>query len=346
MAENSAIEWTDHTFNAWEGCTKVAAGCANCYAEARAERFGSVKWGPKGTRRVASESYWRQPVKWNREAEKAGVCRRVFCASLADVFEDWNGPMHRSGQRLFWSHTPYGDKWHWIGEDDTAGGEDLVSMDSVRNRLFDLIDQTPSLDWLLLTKRPENIRRMWDLGRGRPNVWLMTSVATQEDADRNVPELLRCRDLAPVLGLSCEPLLGPVKLDTLLHGGPPRWLTGEIDHGDPTIDWVIAGGESGPSARPMHPDWARSLRDQCAAAGVPFFFKQWGEWAPESQIGPIQTACDCVAMDQLGDEYSPGDFMAPEANVERLCRVGKKAAGRLLDGVTHDEYPRALTPNT
>lgn len=271
MAENSKIEWTDHTFNPWMGCTKVSPACANCYAERDFDhRYGKVKWGPTGTRVLTSDANWKKPVQWNKDAESSGVRPRVFCASLADVFEDWQGPIV-----------------------DSKGNATGSSMDDVREHLFRLIDATPNLDWLLLTKRPGNIVRMWfdpDSLNGfpyRPNVWLGASVESAEYLHR-IDSLKCCGSMAAVLFLSCEPVVGP--MPTL----------GEHIDG---IDWVITGGESGPSARPADPDWFRSIRDQCAAHEVPFHFKQWGEF---------------------------------DAN---QIRVGKKNAGRLLDGETHDGLP-------
>lgn len=338
MGENSKIEWTDHTFNPWMGCTKVAAGCANCYAERDMDKhYHKVQWGPHGTRVKTSEANWRKPLKWNREAEAAGVRARVFCASLADVFEDWEQEIRHSDGSIvhrcekchhetgFDSLYPYGMPCNcW-------GVYRATTMNTLRADLFALIDATPWLDWLLLTKRPENISRMWCSHVNtdglppsklfRRNVWLLTSVAEQGDADRNVPELLKCRDLVPVLGVSAEPLVGPVDLT---HW----WPDGVGNEVPPTIDWVIAGGESGPNARPMHPDWARSLRDQCQAADVAFHFKQWGEWAP----------CEFGA----GERHDPPPselshyFDSPPYKV---WRFGKKAAGRLLDGREWNEYP-------
>jgi len=220
-----------------------------------------------------------------------------------------------------------------------------ATMDDVRRRLFALIDATPNLDWLLLTKRPENIKSMWwgDLVTGfrpksRENVWIGTSVENQEYANKRIPELLKCRDLSPVLFLSCEPLLGPVDLSQIpIHGynlphldvlrggswtGSPWGFVNS--HNAPRIDWVITGGESGPNARPSHPDWFRSLRDQCSAAGVAFHHKQGGEWGPIETANPVQ---ENNAMYHVCD------------GGERLYRVGKKAAGRLLDGVEHNEFP-------
>lgn len=314
MAENSAIEWTHHTFNPWRGCT-----------------------GPNGARVVAAESQWKQPLKWDREAEKAGERRRVFCASLADVFEDWDGVMrHHSYGDLAINEA--GDIWpssfpSMMPNADDWGVREYTIAD-VRRRLFQLIDDTPHLDWLLLTKRPENIRRMWprmdNQGHGwhKQNVWLGTSVENQEQADKRIPELLKCRDLSPVLFLSCEPLLGPVDLhDYLWAGELPQ--TRKVD-GKGIVNWLICGGESGHHARPMHPEWARSLRDQCQAAGVPFFFKQWGEWA----------------LEESEAQRAYQEPRLPWADSGDLCpmyNVGKKAAGRLLDGREWNEFPEVLS---
>jgi protein gp37 len=341
MGENSAIEWTHHTFNPWIGCTKVADGCTHCYAESFANRYGKAKWGPIGTRVKTSEANWRKPVKWNREAEAASERRRVFCASLADVFEDWDGPiLHSSGEREPRTLAVKESEVEWY------------TIDLLRRDLFKLIDATPWLDWLLLTKRPENIRRMWPIkydqseakaicstpeGYAHPyyrgNVWLLTSIATQADAYKNVPELLKCRELVPVLGLSAEPLLGALNIKQFFFrctgcGSEPCECNGL------TIDWIIVGGESGPHARPMHPDWAHSIRDQCSAAGVPFFFKQWGEWAP------LEVCAEPAA------KWTPCGVDKTHLFDDRECvfRIGKKAAGRMLDGKLHDEYPQVEVP--
>ena len=270
MGENSKIEWTDHTFNPWIGCTKVSPGCQHCYAESLAARFGKAEWGPTAQRVQTSEAYWRKPLGWARKAKAEGVRRRVFCASLADVFED---------------------------------REELAPW---RRDLFRLIEETPRLDWLLLTKRPENVNAMIeahsyasDAGLWlsvNDHVWIGTSVENQEQAERRIPRLLDMP--AKLRFLSCEPLLGPVDLVPFLQKG---------------IDWVIVGGESGPQARWMMPDWVRQVQADCEDANVPFFFKQWGEWAPPA-----------------GGEWQ----FEPE-----MVKVGKKAAGRLLDGRTWDEVP-------
>lgn len=282
MAENSKIEWTHHTFNPWMGCSKVHTGCAHCYAEELMDnRYGKAKWGPQGTRVRTTEANWRKPLQWDRAAASAGERHRVFCASLADIFENWDGDIVDS-------------KGRQLMKPDI---QRRVTMDDMRVDLFRLIDATPHLDWLLLTKRPENVRRMWpeiDIQsqqqaddrneRGemyRRNVWLGTSVSDQETADKAVPKLLDCRDLSPVLFLSAEPLVGAVDL-TYLRGRQFEWwdafngqhVTHSSQQNCPTVDWVIAGGESGVSRRPMELRWAEYLRDQCRAADVPFFMKQ------------------------------------------------------------------------
>lgn len=321
MAENSGISWTDHTFNPWMGCTKVSPACKHCYAERDMDhRYAKVAWGPNGTRVLTSETNWKKPLKWNRQAAGGGSRARVFCASLADVFEDWNGPIVNNGTPV-----TVADDGSLIRNPDCPFGHREATMDDVRRQLFALIDATPNLDWLLLTKRPENILRMWNeptnnalspFPMKRSNVWLGTSVENQEYADKRIPELLKCRDISPVLFLSCEPLVGPVELSVPWDG----------EQALPTlqVDWVIAGGESGPDARPAHPDWFRSIRDQCDEADVPFHFKQWGEFGPESLASPVQINNAMFEVCEHG---------------ERVYRVGVKQAGRSLDGVTHDAFP-------
>lgn len=281
MVENSHIEWTDHTFNPWEGCQKVGPGCDNCYAEARDIRFtGGTHWGPGAPRRLTSDANWRKPMKWNRDAVTAGTRPRVFCASLADVFDNAVDPA-------------------W------------------RTRLFALIRATPNLDWQLLTKRPGNIAAMLpaDWGTGWPNVWLGCTVVNQVEADRDVPKLLAVP--AVVRFLSVEPMLGELDLHSprCRRVGSDKFCA--ICLGG--IHWVICGGESGPNARPMNPHWARFLRDQCKVAGVPFLFKQWGEWSADRGLFGVVPDIGIAGL--------------------RMFKIGKARAGRTLDGVTHDEFP-------
>lgn len=378
MAETT-IEWTatrtpdgvshpGFTFNPWIGCAKVAAGCAHCYAERDWDkRRGVAKWGPHGTRVVTSPANWRKPLAWNTKAAGDGIRRKVFCASLADVFEDFDGELtDHHGDVLMvcpecqWQGTlpiivpQLAKRSNVMGcpQCDTDADMRFVTLDNIRRGLFALIDLTPHLDWLLCTKRPQNIRDMLpavkvssqqqadDLNeRGelyRRNVWLLTSVSEQATLERNSDELAKCRDLSPVLGFSAEPLLGPLNF---------TFINARL------FDWVICGGESGPGARPMHPDWARGLRDECAAAGVPFFFKQWGEYAPDELIDDrtfhryrdryTDGTCSPELMryfDAKGQLLRAGDGCCEEG-MTTMVRVGKKAAGRLLDGVTHDAMP-------
>lgn len=241
MGANTKISWAHHTFNPVVGCTKVSAACDFCYAEAWAKRSGHPElW--QGQRRLTSRQVWRQPLIWNRAARAQGVRPRVFCASLADVFDNQWEPEWRS---LLWG----------------------------------LIGECTNLDWLLLTKRPQNIPamlpsstieamigpRLWPW----PHVWLGTTVENQEEADRRIPHLRAVS--AARRFLSCEPLLGPLDLSFHLSGEP-----------DIAVHWVIAGGESGPRRRPLDLGHVRSLRDQCASAGVAFHFKQIGGLHPDS----------------------------------------------------------------
>jgi protein gp37 len=370
MAENSKIEWTDSTWNPWMGCTKVSPGCQHCYAETMMDhRYGKVKWGPQGARVRTSAETWKKPLRWNKnnwyechdcgwrgshddtlahadwEREICPSCKsfnteitrqRMFCASLADMFED----------------NPQLDEW--------------------RSELFALIEATPNLDWLLLTKRPEKVTNMipytW-LNNFPQNIWMGTSVESQKYADERVPALLRIP--AKVRFLSCEPLLGHIDLSEAVEPDDEAWdeVNAEWDHDDEpeefveeceaeldwvnygndlvgnpehrewterrraragfktlkhgAIDWVICGGESGPQARPMHPNWARSLRDECDAASVPFLFKQWGEWAPNI----------------TGTITSSDGIVKPMRDHGEMIKVGKHKAGRLLDGREWSEFP-------
>ena len=227
MSDVTAIEWTDHTFNPWWGCSRVSPACRFCYADRDAQRYGHQVWRRHGPRRMLSDANWQRPLRWNRDAERAGIPAKVFCASMADVFEDH-------------------------------------------------------------------------------------------------PDVAAPRERRMVR----EPGSGPVP---------------------PLIEWVICGGESGPRARPTHPAWARSLRDQCGSAEVPFFFKQWGEWAPQN--GAAWPLGDARQNPHRHSWVSPADGRAEpfgeftgngDLAWAHMKRVGKKAAGRELDGQIRDEFPRRL----
>ncbi len=320
MAEQTGIEWCDSTFNPWIGCTRVSPACEDCYAaRSTPARTLGVVWGPGQPRRRTGAANWKQPEQWQRQAAEFravhGRRRRVFCASLADVFDN---------------EVP--DEW--------------------RVDLFKLIAATPDLDWLLVTKRIGNVARM--LGDHPtvpllPNIWLGITVCDQAEFDRDFPKLQRVP--AAVRFLSVEPMLGPINAS---NGS--RRSDGVASLGRPALEglhWVICGGESGPKARPMHPDWARSLRDQCAAAGVPFLFKQWGEWREQDDSGlpGVRTvaegdpefhsqAAKCDAfMAHDGEVVTDLDDFRDDVPYRGLERIGKKAAGRQLDGRTHDGFP-------
>jgi len=329
MAEKTQIEWTDSTWNVVNGCSVVSPGCINCYAmrlagtrmkhhPSRAGLTQNSKAAPVWTGEVRfNDKALLDPLRWRRP-------RRIFVCAHGDLF-----------------HEAVPDEWI--------------------DKVFAVMALAPRHQFQLLTKRPERMRAYltatefpggeeggfvidrahwlqsvceqlggdgmavarWPL----PNVWLGVSVEDQARADERIPILLDTP--AAVRWLSCEPLLGPVdlrRLSTFRFRGAEVLdaLTGTLEgmFGDhcarqlPSIDWVVAGGESGPGARPMHPDWARSLRDQCAGAGVPFLFKQWGDWAP---------------CESLNGTERPGEFPA--------MKVGKKRAGRLVDGQLHDAFP-------
>ena len=331
MSEKTGIEWADSTFNPWIGCTKISLACDNCYAESRMDkRLKVVNWGSGRPRKRTSAANWREPVKWNAKSfyecpacgwrgdnsihdcgsyecpgcaygDLRSARRRVFCASLADVFDNQIDPTWRAD-------------------------------------LFCLIQATPNLDWILLTKRIGNAQAMieaanrdQDIGHEPeftpwpwpwPNVWLGATICNQEEADRDIPKLLATRTAKRFV--SIEPMLGEITF---------RWAMWEpfkrdkpTDHLDGLrrLDWVIAGGESGHNARPAHPDWFRSLRDQCASASVPFLFKQWGEWANASYY-----------PSQIQESYARRNLTQ-----DRSIRVGKKTAGNHLDGVQHLEFPK------
>lgn len=246
MGENSKIQWTDHTFNGWIGCTKVSPACDHCYAESLAERYGWAEWGVGKPRHRTSAENWKKPLAWDRKAAKLGVRHRVFANSLSD-----------------WADAEVPNEW--------------------RADLIDLVEKTPNLDWLLLTKRPKVARDYFRKRGSVPaNAWVGTTVENQAMADTRIPKLLQIP--ARVHFLSMEPLLGPVDLHEVI----PDPLAWNFAHGFNGIDWVIVGGESGQGWRPLDTESVLFLRDQCQAAGVPFFFKQWAGLNPKAlgrQIG-------------------------------------------------------------
>lgn len=327
MADHTSIEWCDSTLNLWVGCAKISPGCDHCYAEAWAKRSGLVQWGPHAERRRTSQANWRKPEKWNAipfgECTNCGWRGEVTPCNLACACEKCHAPLKPARRRVFCASLA-----------DVFDNQVPVQW---REDLFRLIAQTPNLDWLLLTKRIGNalgmirsVLRSMVCEAGSPseeppiwpwpNVRIGATMVNQEEWDRDIDKLLA---LGCFNFVSLEPLLGPIDM----RGKRP--------------DWVIVGGESGPGARPMHPDWARSIRDQCAAAGVPFLFKQVGEAVPVETDVDMDHGHTVYPLDDSivlpGDRYKL--HTAPSG--QYFVRVPKKAAGRLLDGRTHDEFPEA-----
>lgn len=285
MAEHTEISWCHHTMNFWVGCTKVSPACDFCYAETWANRWPRYAGAWSGERYRTTDANWRKALRWNREAKEAGERRRVFSNSLSDFFDNQVPTEWRRGA------------WEIIGACD-------------------------ALDWMLLTKRPQNIPKMSPIAPDHcrpwrdkwpwPNVWLGTTTEDQERYDQRMPHLAAV-DCAKRF-VSYEPALGPVDF---LSGYSP----GDEEPWAAKLDLVICGGESGAHARPMHPAWARSARDQCETAGIYFHFKQWGESVSAKGLPghlPISHVFD--------DGY-------------QMVRVGKHVAGRLLDGREHNGMP-------
>jgi protein gp37 len=378
MAETSRIEWTDATVNFWWGCTKVSAACDHCYAETWARRFSGQHWGAEAPRRKIKTARAMLHRLDNDYAEWAadfysghlpagcGPRRRVFCMSMGDLFDkevplDW-----------------FVEAWRTI---------------YVCNRV----------DIIIVTKRLSMIeRRLGEAGFSDwpPHAWLLTSVHDQASADREAVRLLDLKSTlgVPNVGFSIEPMLGEIDLTRPIDidghyeifplGVPPERIAECEGEAPPRLDWIIAGGESGPDARPSHPDWFRGLRDQCAAARVPFFFKQWGEWEPSSSVdvychGPERNerlhpnsdgvamladgrvcmrdfsvlehkrriasgaACDTRAIEVdktalaefLGQIRLEGGRRDNPLGYQWMYRVGKRRAGRMLDGREHNGFP-------
>lgn len=323
MAESSRIEWTDATVNFWWGCTKVGPGCDHCYAETFDKRIGGAHWGVGAPRRKIKGA-----VALIRRLERTGR-RRVFIQSMSDLF-DLEVPAE-------W----FLEAWYEIG---IAEG----------------------LSIQILTKRITAVEKR--LAAVGVTTWprhagLMITVVDQAEADRDIPRLLalKARLGIPWVGLSMEPLLGPVDLTQVNRGTTQvggfnclesggDWIGGHY-YDMPGLDWVIVGGESGAGARPMHPDWARSLRDQCAAAGVPYFMKQWGEWAPvpardDLPGRPQMVRAGDIYIERNGRSAAVRHDLSCELEdrpVEVMRRLGKARAGRLLDGREHNGMPGGPT---
>jgi protein gp37 len=334
MSDKSAIEWTDATWNPVTGCSEVSPGCDHCYAKTMAERWRGTPghYFENGFDVQLRPDKMALPLSWRKP-------RKVFVNSMSDLFHDDVPDEYIAEVFAVMAATPRHTfqlltKRHGRMR-SLLGSSDFKFRDTVWNALCELVGDRQAVEL-----HPDT-EMTWPL----PNVWLGVSVENQQWADIRIPALLDTP--AAVRWLSCEPLLGPVDLDGAVdaHGNRPRltyWLTGRPDWTPagvqrgglltesieigPRIDWVVVGGESGPGARPMRPAWARSLRNQCRMAGVPFLFKQWGAHAPRCKLALVGNRCACN-----GDNASHGE---PE-----MVRVGKGVAGRELDGRTWDEFP-------
>ncbi len=346
MAGKTKIEWTEYSWNPIRGCSRVTDGCRHCYAEDQAARIIRMDRGrgvPEGQGSydglLAKGGQWNgqikfvpelldQPIRWTKP-------RFIFVNSMSDLFHE-NVPEDVI-QRIFAVMA-------------AAPQHTFQVLTKRAERMRDVL-QNKDARWIVegqikLTQegvlKPGAYRVTWPL----PNVWLGVSVENQIAANERVPKLLETP--AAVRWLSMEPLLGPVDLEKIQEssGDVSSALYGYHTAGSCErvggIDWVVVGGESGPKARPMHRQWVRDLRDQCTSAGVPYLFKQWGEWTPgenvERQTGVVETAHLFNGEWQLGtqDLASNGGHVEDEPD---LYRIGKQAAGRLLDGVIHDGYP-------
>jgi len=327
MADGTHIEWTEATWNPITGCSLASPGCTNCYAmqlagtrlahiPSRAGLTQPSKAGPVWTGEVRFNEEWLdQPLRWTKP-------RMIFVCAHGDLFhesvpDDWIdrifAVMALCPQHTFQVLTKRSARMrHYFGRPD---------------RECEVAAEAYSLD-----ERVEGGALQWPL----PNVWLGVSVEDQQRADERIPDLLATP--AAIRWISAEPLLGPVDLCRVRGNLAP--IAGYIplestDHKPVGLDWVVVGGESGPGARPMHPDWARSLRDQCAAAGVPFFFKQWGEWFPYGEIdgGGHPNSADRGENPGLWHVWQDDNFGGFSV------KIGKKRAGRMLDGVEHNGMP-------
>ena len=268
MAQETHISWTKSTWNPWIGCSKVSAGCQYCYAEALMDkRYGRVQWGPSGTRSKTSLSNWRDPVRWNRKAARSGEEWRVFCASLADIFEDWRDQVaDHKGQPLFRCTLCDSEELCRVCMICTGNNVVPLTLDHLRKDLFRLVENTPHLTWLLLTKRPENVRSMipsWWWDKPQHNVWYGTSTEDQENLEKRLPELARIP--ATRRFLSVEPMLGPLEFASA--------------RGIESVSWAIFGGESaqgGAAARRCEPGWIEDGIAQCRKLDIAPFVKQLG----------------------------------------------------------------------
>lgn len=301
MSANSKIEWTNASWNPVTGCDKISPGCARCYAATFAERFRGVKGHPY--EQGFDLKLWPERLELPKQWKKP---RMIFVNSMSD-----------------WLHKDVPDEF-------------------IFKMLDVMVIDAPWHTYQLLTKRAErlpDIMKRYLYSRRREddpewwlrNLWIGVSVENQKYADERIPHLLQTP--SAIRWVSCEPLLGPINLRPWLVS--PSEYVSDLSTGD-SLDWVVVGGESGYGARPMHPDWVRSIRDQCQEAGTPFFFKQWGAWVPCTHFEGIPANWQKkVCQVTMRVEDSGQDMIIGET----MFRVGKKISGRLLDGREWSQYP-------
>lgn len=349
MCDKTAIEWTDATWNPLRGCARISEGCRHCYAEAVAHRFSGPGMPYEGlTRIVNGRPTWTgevrmipelldQPLRWRKP-------RRIFVNSMSDLFHE-NVPD-------YFIDRVFGVMWACHVCDKQHVFQILTKR---AQRMRDYLKHDRRKNW---ARAAVNIAGRYDPDglfddiansqEPHPRIWLGVSVENQPAADERIPLLLDTQ--AAVRWISAEPLLGEIDLDAIANTARlaegQRYISATIGSAWEShagyldtckinaLDWIVAGGESGPHARPSHPDWFRTLRDQCNEAGVPFLFKQWGEWLPGSQASDIGNQTALIGACQRGHRWDSG---------AHSWNIGKKAAGRLLDGVLHDEYPEGVS---
>lgn len=388
---STGIEWTEATWNPVVGCSIVSPGCTNCYAMRMAARIEAADEAAYRKRVEMTVEQLSDPdaaeqtrAEMNNTRVPSHYSGTTKSSKAGPV---WTGKLSLAPERILTE--PLRRKkptMYFVNSMSDLFHEDVP--DAWIDRVFAVMALTPQHTFQVLTKRSARMRDylltlgLWDHGRVEtfrtvavdltgspcaagaiedaawplPNVWLGVSCERQQEADARIPDLLATP--AAVRFVSAEPLLGPIALGTIdLPGGefevaPLGW--DHLDRGentDPRLDWIIVGGESGANARPMHPDWARSIRDQCVSAGVPFFFKQWGEWAPgenvERQRGSVRVAYNDDPFDGIPWSFGSEILHIDGGHIDdepTLYRVGKREAGRLLDGRTWDQMPGATTP--
>jgi len=310
MSDKSKIEWCDATWNPVTGCTKVSAGCKNCYAE---REFPRTYPGRKFTDVRLHPKRLDQPLRWKRP-------RKIFVNSMSDLFHD-DVPAQFVYQVFMFMWSAH---WHTF-----------QVLTKRAKRMLELVSTWLKVDRMLMEEFASDAlpagRGILRLDEPLANVWFGVSVEDQKTADERIPLLLRTP--AAVRFVSYEPGLGRLSLEKYLPC--PLYMSGETPEAGEGLDWVIAGGESGPNARPSHPDWFSAVRSQCQAAGVPFFFKQWGELVRESERPEFFKTIGHKQGEPVRFVYQDDGW---------YCRVGKKMAGRLLDGREWNEFPESRVP--